>query len=176
MTVILSAKSANQLIFISLISILMGLVSSVWLMLCPNPLCPHTLILIWNTLYIFETLPSHIIAWIHDRKGLYIFFHYTGFGRWVASQFCWEIHDCLTCLAWQEQLFMFMCLPRALTLLKLHTRRHDGSTKQTYSSCFYRGSPTYTKITNTVSTTTVFGLCRCKWGIFAVVGDPLQSH
>ena len=29
----------------------------------------------------------------------------------------------------------------------------------------------YTKITNTVSTTTVFGLCTCKWGIFAVVGD-----
>ena len=28
----------------------------------------------------------------------------------------------------------------------------------------YRGSPTYTKITNTVSTNTVFGLCMCKWG------------
>ena len=28
----------------------------------------------------------------------------------------------------------------------------------------YRGSPTYTKITNTVSTNTVFGLCTCKWG------------
>ena len=28
----------------------------------------------------------------------------------------------------------------------------------------YRGSPTYTKITNMVSTTTVFGLCTCKWG------------
>ena len=28
----------------------------------------------------------------------------------------------------------------------------------------YRGSPTYTKITNTVSTTPVFGLCTCKWG------------
>ena len=41
---------------------------------------------------------------------------------------------------------------------------------------WYRGSPTYTKITNTVSTTTVFGLCTCKWGIFALVGDPLQSH
>ena len=34
----------------------------------------------------------------------------------------------------------------------------------------YRGSPTYTKITNTVSTTSVFGLCTCKWGIL------LQSH
>ena len=41
---------------------------------------------------------------------------------------------------------------------------------------FYRGSPTYTKITNTVSTTTVFGLCMCKWGVFELVGDPLQSH
>ena len=28
----------------------------------------------------------------------------------------------------------------------------------------YRGSPTYTKITNMVSTTTVLGLCTCKWG------------
>ena len=47
-------------------------------------------------------------------------------------------------------------------------------------SCFPKihngGSPTYTKITNTVSTTTVFGLCMCKWGIFSLVGDPIQSH
>ena len=28
----------------------------------------------------------------------------------------------------------------------------------------YRGSPTYMKITNTISTTTVFGICMCKWG------------
>ena len=28
----------------------------------------------------------------------------------------------------------------------------------------YRGSPTYTKITNTVFTNTFFGLCTCKWG------------
>ena len=40
----------------------------------------------------------------------------------------------------------------------------------------YRGFPTYTKITKKVSTTTVFGLSVCKWGIFALVGDPLQSH
>ena len=40
----------------------------------------------------------------------------------------------------------------------------------------YRGSPTNTKITNTVSTTTVFGLCTCKWGNFTLVGDSLQSH
>ena len=38
------------------------------------------------------------------------------------------------------------------------------------------GSPNYTKITNTVSTTRVFGLCTCKWGIFALVEDPAQSH
>ena len=31
----------------------------------------------------------------------------------------------------------------------------------------YSGSPT-----NTVSTTTVFGLCTCKWGIFALVEYP----
>ena len=40
----------------------------------------------------------------------------------------------------------------------------------------YRGSPTYTKITNMVSTTMVFDLCTCKWGTFALVGDLLQSH
>ena len=40
----------------------------------------------------------------------------------------------------------------------------------------YRGSPTYTKFTTTVSTTTVSSLCMCKWGILALVGDPLQSH
>ena len=39
----------------------------------------------------------------------------------------------------------------------------------------YRRSPTYTKITNTVSTTTVFDLYACKWGVFALVGDLLQS-
>ena len=39
-----------------------------------------------------------------------------------------------------------------------------------------QGSPTYAKTTNAVPTTAVFGLCTCKWGIFALVGDPLQSH
>ena len=29
---------------------------------------------------------------------------------------------------------------------------------------------------NTVSTATVFCICTCKWGIFALVGNPLQSH
>ena len=32
------------------------------------------------------------------------------------------------------------------------------------SQFYYRGSPTYTKITKTVSTNTFFGLCKCKWG------------
>ena len=40
----------------------------------------------------------------------------------------------------------------------------------------YRGSPSYMKITIMVSTTTAFGSCRCKWGIFMLVGDPPQSH
>ena len=40
----------------------------------------------------------------------------------------------------------------------------------------YRGSPTYTKITNTVSTTTVFWLMYVQVGDFRVVGDLLQSH
>ena len=38
------------------------------------------------------------------------------------------------------------------------------------------GPPLTQKVTNTVSTTMVFGLCTCKWGIFALVGDLLQSH
>ena len=37
-------------------------------------------------------------------------------------------------------------------------------------------SPTYTKTTNTVSSTMVFGLCTCKWVFFALEGDLLQSH
>ena len=45
-----------------------------------------------------------------------------------------------------------------------------------YLAYAYRGSPTYTKITNTVSSTTIFGLCTCKWGIFMLAGDLLQSH
>ena len=43
--------------------------------------------------------------------------------------------------------------------------------RRMYLRTIYRGFPT-----NTISTTTVFGLCTCKWGIFALVGDPLQSH
>ena len=39
----------------------------------------------------------------------------------------------------------------------------------------YRGSPTYTVFSTADPTTAVFGLCMCRWGIFALVGDPLQS-
>ena len=36
---------------------------------------------------------------------------------------------------------------------------------------------TQTKITNMVSTTTIFGLCTCKWKILVLVGDhAVQSH
>ena len=47
----------------------------------------------------------------------------------------------------------------------------------TYHNCFNlfrvhtESPPTYKKITNTVSTTTFFGLCTCKGGILALVGD-----
>ena len=40
----------------------------------------------------------------------------------------------------------------------------------------FRGSPTYTKISNMVSTTMVFGLCTCKWGIFPLVGPYSPSN
>ena len=40
----------------------------------------------------------------------------------------------------------------------------------------YRGSPTYTKITNTVSATTVFGLCTSKWRNQRQYGTTVQSH
>ena len=36
--------------------------------------------------------------------------------------------------------------------------------KNNFDFIMYRGSPTYTKITNMVSTNTFFGLCTCKWG------------
>ena len=53
-------------------------------------------------------------------------------------------------------------LPRgSLALLDFHT---ISEFMKGPSHLGYRGSPTYTKITNTVSTTTVFGLCTCKWG------------
>ena len=40
----------------------------------------------------------------------------------------------------------------------------------------YRGSPTYTKITNAVPYFSVFGLCTRKWGIFELIRDLQQSH
>ena len=54
----------------------------------------------------------------------------------------------------------------------IHSLRHQINFKIWISDFYrlgiitntqYRGSPTYTKITNTVFTTTVFGLCTCKW-------------
>ena len=38
------------------------------------------------------------------------------------------------------------------------------------------GSPTFVVFTIADPTTTIFGLCMHKWGIFALVGDPLQFH
>ena len=55
----------------------------------------------------------------------------------------------------------------------LHETRVSGTVLWSPTNA---NSPTYTKITNTVSTTTVFGLCTCKCGIFALVGDLLQFH
>ena len=40
----------------------------------------------------------------------------------------------------------------------------------------YRGSHTSAKITNAVPYFHSFSLCTRKWGIFALVGDLLQSH
>ena len=40
----------------------------------------------------------------------------------------------------------------------------------------YSGSPNYVKITNAVPYFRGYGLCTSKWGIFALVGDLLQSH
>ena len=46
-----------------------------------------------------------------------------------------------------------------------------GSGKQVKIELVGRGSFTYADLT-----TAVFGLCMRKWEIFALVGDPLQSH
>ena len=40
----------------------------------------------------------------------------------------------------------------------------------------YRGSPTYGVFTTSDPTTVIFDLCMCKWGIFALVGYPLESQ
>ena len=40
----------------------------------------------------------------------------------------------------------------------------------------YKGSPAYAVFTTMDPTTAMFGLCTRKWGIFAFVGDLLQSH
>ena len=39
----------------------------------------------------------------------------------------------------------------------------------------YRGVPTYAVFTTVDPTTAIFGLCTHKWGIFALVGDTLES-
>ena len=41
-----------------------------------------------------------------------------------------------------------------------------------FSISIYIGSPTYAVFTTEVPTTTIFGLCTRKWGIFGLVGDP----
>ena len=46
----------------------------------------------------------------------------------------------------------------------LYKQHHNTKKYKHLFSYDYRGSPTYTKITNTVSTNTFFGLCTCKWG------------
>ena len=40
----------------------------------------------------------------------------------------------------------------------------------------YRGFSTYAVFTTADPTTAVFGFCMYNWGIFALVGDPLQFH
>ena len=40
----------------------------------------------------------------------------------------------------------------------------------------YKGFPIYAVFTTEDPTTAIFGLCTRKWGIFALVGDPIQSY
>ena len=58
------------------------------------------------------------------------------------------------------------------------TAQHNGTfwekiIRQQFS---YRGSPTYMVFTTPDSTTVIFVLGTRKWGIFVLVGDPLQFH
>ena len=67
------------------------------------------------------------------------------------------------------------------TKINLETHQITFETVCYWKSCnvwnsFYWGSPTYMKTTNTVSTTTVFGLCTCKWGFQHQQGTTVQSH
>ena len=50
----------------------------------------------------------------------------------------------------------------------------QGATFIVFAKCSrgYRGSPTYTKVTNTVPTTMVLGLHTCKWVFFRVSRGP----
>ena len=108
----------------------------------------------------FWHFDSQFLSWRQHKHHLCLYFNYwdylTNFWRnnWRSRKtllnFCWH-NPAMFCLITSSKLVMGL-------------------------NPDYRGSPTYTKITNTISTTTVFGLCTCKWGIFALVGDLLQCH
>ena len=59
-----------------------------------------------------------------------------------------------------------------------HKAQWDRSIFEFKSHINYRGFPTYAVFTTADPTIAVFGLCTCKWGIFALVGAPygLQSY
>ena len=61
-----------------------------------------------------------------------------------------------------------MVLPRKNELEELYTDHQKFRLQG--------GPPTYEAFTTANPTITIFGLCTHKWGIFALVGDPKQSH
>ena len=52
----------------------------------------------------------------------------------------------------------------------------EALSDENLASFLIGGSSTYTVFTTTDPNTAIFGLCMGKWGILALVGDPLQSH
>ena len=77
------------------------------------------------------------------------------------------------------------CEPAATTSMKsynLETKNINYVKSKSNSKSFqiweswYKGSPTYAKLTNAVPYFCGFGLCTRKWGIFPLLGDLLQSH
>ena len=70
----------------------------------------------------------------------------------------------LNCIA---LLYLFCFLP-------INTRVRNKESKVRKS--IIKGSPTYAVFTTADPTTAVFGLCTLRWGIFALLGDPRQSH
>ena len=73
-------------------------------------------------------------------------------------------HTCLWKLInYDEAVLVYLC---SLTLCFISKFVSPANDFKLYRPSEYRGSPIYTKITNRVSTTTVFDLCTCKWGIF----------